>query len=106
MKQVMLDTGAHTTVICSDLILPGTPTDGILIVKGLGSGWMPCPYVKVPVHAKGETVELRALVMPRAILGRDILLGRDCPVLEYNWRINAAGTRPALPPPEIVELSE
>lgn len=106
VKQVMLDTGAHTTVICSDLILPGTPTDGILIVKGLGSGWMPCPYVKVPVHAKGETVELRALVMPRTILGRDILLGRDCPVLEYNWRINAAGTRPALPPPEIVELSE
>lgn len=58
------------------------------IVKGLGSGWMPCPYVRVPVHAKGETVELRALIMPRSIVGRDVLLGRDTPGLEYNWQIS------------------
>lgn len=104
VTQVMLDTGADTTVISSDLIPPGTPTDRTLIVKGLGSGWMLCPYVKIPVHAKGETVELRALVMPRSIVGRDVLLGRDTLGLEYNWWINAAGLKPALPPPVVEEL--
>lgn len=31
VKQVVLDIGADTTVISSDLIPPGTPTDGTLI---------------------------------------------------------------------------
>lgn len=69
-------------MIASDLIPPGIPTDGTLIVKGQGSGWMPCPYVGVLVHAKGDTVGLGALVMPRSVVGRDVLLGRDTPGLE------------------------
>lgn len=69
VKTIMLDTGADTSVISSDLVPEGTPTEGTVIMRGMGGTWMPCPYVSLPIFVKGKEVRLRALVLPRKIVG-------------------------------------
>lgn len=89
VRNIMLDTGADTRVVSSDLVPDNAREEGIILAKGIGTEYIPCPFVSIPVTVKGTSVDIKAIVFPRSVVGWDVLLGRDIPGLQIIWHINA-----------------
>lgn len=87
-KVITLDTGADTSVVSSDLVPDTIKNHGTVIMRGLGSE-IPCPQVEVDVIVKGRKLCLPALVLPRKVVGRDVLLGKTTPGLDVDWWIRS-----------------
>lgn len=89
INEIMLDTGAETSAVASDLVSHNAVPIRHLIVEGVMGSQMTCPVLRVPSVVKGKRVTIPALAVPRNILKHDMLLGRDTPRLHLNdWDID------------------
>jgi len=87
VSDILLDTGADTSVVSHDLVPEGTKHEATVIMRSVTGTKMPCPQVTLPVEVNGSLINLSALVAPRRMLQRDTLLGTDCPGLVVQWSV-------------------
>ena len=85
---IQIDTGACRTVVREDLVSRLTWKDSIVKLRIADNTEVTCPVADVIIKTGNNTYQIEAAIVRQlpadVLLGRDVLLGKGVPLLEYS----------------------
>lgn len=88
---IAMDSGAEMSVVAEDLLKDYT-VEEYRVEKAFKGHTASFPCTTIQVSTNDTSFALKALVVPRDLIKVDLVLGRECPGLEIQYRLNSQKT--------------